>query len=59
MSKVQTLRGMATVSFFANDVKAARNWYAELLGIEPCVERPNSDKPEYVEFRLGVYQHEF
>ena len=24
MSKVQTLRGLATVSFFANDVKAAR-----------------------------------
>ena len=58
MSKVQTLRGVATVSFFANDVKAARNWYAELLGIKPYFERPNSDKPEYVGFRLGDYQHE-
>lgn len=25
MSKVQILRGIATLSFFANDVKAARN----------------------------------
>ena len=58
MSKVQTLRGMATISFFANDVKAARKWYAELLGIKPYFERPNSVKPEYVEFRLGDYQHE-
>ena len=58
MSKAQTLRGMATVSFLANDVKAARNWYAELLGIKPYFERPNSDKPEYVEFRFGDYEHE-
>ena len=50
MSKVQTLRRMATVSFFANDVKAAMNWYAELLGIKPYFERPNSDKPEYVAY---------
>ena len=57
MSKMQTLRGMATVSFFANDVKAARNWYAELLGTNPYFERPNSDKPGSVEFRLGDYEH--
>ncbi len=48
---------MATVSFFANDVKAARNWYAELLGTNPYFERPNSDKPGSVEFRLGDYEH--
>jgi predicted enzyme related to lactoylglutathione lyase len=49
---------MATVSFFADDVKAAKKWYAELLGIEPYFERPDANNPAYVEFRLGDYQHE-
>jgi hypothetical protein len=26
------LRGMATISFFADDVVAARKWYSDLLG---------------------------
>ena len=54
----QTLRGLATVSFYAADVKAARKWYSELLGIEPYFERPDSGHPAYIEFRLGDYQHE-
>ena len=58
MSKNLTLRGMATVSYWANDVAAARKWYAELLGIEPYFERPDSENPEYVEFRLGDFQAE-
>ena len=29
------LRGLTTVSFFADDMDAARKWYSELLGIEP------------------------
>jgi catechol 2,3-dioxygenase-like lactoylglutathione lyase family enzyme len=29
------LRGLTTVSFFADDVRAAQGWYTELLGIEP------------------------
>jgi predicted enzyme related to lactoylglutathione lyase len=49
----QTLRGIATVSFYASDVKAAKNWYIELLGIDPYFERS-----EYVEFRIGDYQNE-
>ena len=49
---------MATISFYAEDVKAAKRWYAELLGIEPYFERPDADNPAYVEFRLGDYQHE-
>ena len=53
-----TLRGMATVSFWADDVKAARAWYHELLGIDPYFERPDSDNPAYVEFRLGDLQAE-
>ena len=47
------LRGMATVSYWADDLAAAKRWYAELLGTEPYFERPG-----YAEFRLGDYQHE-
>ncbi|MDJ0343618.1 VOC family protein [Streptomyces sp. H10-C2] len=47
------LRGLATVSFWASDLAAAKSWYADLLGINPYFERPG-----YVEFRLGDYQHE-
>jgi predicted enzyme related to lactoylglutathione lyase len=47
------LRGVTTVRFHAADLSAATRWYAELLGIEPYFERPG-----YVEFRLGDYQHE-
>jgi predicted enzyme related to lactoylglutathione lyase len=58
MPDTQKLRGMATVSFFAADVAAAKRWYSELLGIEPYFERPDSENPVYIEFRLGDYQHE-
>jgi len=47
------LRGLTTVRYHAADLAAATRWYAELLGIEPYFERPG-----YVEFRLGDYQHE-
>jgi len=47
------LRGLTTVSFWAADLAAAKQWYTELLGIEPYFERPG-----YIEFRLGDYQHE-
>ena len=52
------LRGLTTVSFFADDVPAARDWYTELLGIEPYFVRPIEGPPAYVEFRIGDYQHE-
>jgi len=52
------LRGLSTVSFFADDVAAAQAWYAELLGIEPYFVRPGQGAPAYVEFRIGDYQHE-
>jgi predicted enzyme related to lactoylglutathione lyase len=32
--------------------------YQELLGIEPYFVRPEQGTPQYVEFRLGDYQHE-
>jgi len=47
------LRGLTTVSLWAADLPAAKSWYTELLGIDPYFERPG-----YVEFRLGDYQHE-
>jgi predicted enzyme related to lactoylglutathione lyase len=48
------LRGFATISYFAEDLDAAKAWYTELLGIEPYFEVPGG----YVEFRVGDYQHE-
>lgn len=47
------LRGFATINYFAADHAAARRWYSEFLGMEPYFERPG-----YVEFRLGDFQHE-
>jgi predicted enzyme related to lactoylglutathione lyase len=52
------LRGLTTVSFFADDVSAARDWYTELLGIQPYFVRPVEGPPAYAEFRIGDYQHE-
>ncbi|MEU6983084.1 VOC family protein [Streptomyces sp. NPDC046324] len=47
------LRGLTTVSFWADDLAAAKAWYTELLGLEPYFERPG-----YAEFRIGDHQHE-
>jgi predicted enzyme related to lactoylglutathione lyase len=58
MEKSSLLRGVATISFYADDVKAARKWYSDLLGVDPYFERPDSENPGYIEFRLGDYQHE-
>jgi len=52
------LRGFATISYWADDVEAAKNWYAELLGIQPYFIRPQEGPPAYVEFRVGDYQDE-
>lgn len=53
------LRGLATISFWADDLAAAKTWYADLLGVEPYFERPGPDGgPGYIEFRIGDYQHE-
>ena len=53
MSGTRTLRGLTTVRFHAADLDLAKQWYTELLGIKPYFE-----KPGYVEFRIGDYQHE-
>lgn len=47
------LRGLTTISFYAADLEAAKRWYTELLGVEPYFNRPG-----YIEFRIGDYQHE-
>jgi predicted enzyme related to lactoylglutathione lyase len=53
------LRGMATVNFWADDVIAARDWYAELFGTEAYFQMPSRDAPAYVEFRIGDDEDEF
>ncbi|MCY1075812.1 VOC family protein [Archangium lansingense] len=53
------LRGMSTISLWADDLRAATRWYAELLGVEPYFSSEAAGRgPGYVEFRLGDYQHE-
>ncbi|MBW5483200.1 VOC family protein [Streptomyces bambusae] len=52
------LRGLTTVSFYAQDVAAAARWYTEVLGVEPYFSREVGEQLAYVEFRLGDYQHE-
>lgn len=53
------LRGPATINLWADDLEAARKWYAELLGVEPYFERPGDGRPAaYYEFRIGDYQAE-
>jgi predicted enzyme related to lactoylglutathione lyase len=47
------LRGLATVSFFADDLAAATRWYTEVLDVEPYFVRPEEGPPAYVEFRFG------
>ena len=47
------LRGLTTVSFYADDLDAASSWYAEVLGIPPYFARPG-----YVEFRVGDSEDE-
>ncbi|MGH1563290.1 VOC family protein [Mumia sp. DW29H23] len=47
------LRGLATLSLYADDVVAARAWYAEVLGIDAYYAFPREEAPAYVEFRIG------
>ncbi|MEW2499518.1 MULTISPECIES: VOC family protein [unclassified Amycolatopsis] len=47
------LRGMATLNFSADDLRAAQAWYTDVLGIEPYFSRPG-----YIEYRLGDHEAE-
>ncbi|HEX8343568.1 MAG TPA: VOC family protein [Actinoplanes sp.] len=54
-----TLRGFATINYWAEDVAAAAAWYSEFLGVQPYFQRPGPDgRPAYVEFRIGDHQAE-
>lgn len=59
MTSDSILRGMATVNYWAEDVKAARDWYTGLLGVEAYFQQPNADNPAYIEFRIGDDEDEF
>ena len=52
------LRGMANVSYWAEDVKEARKWYNELFGTEPYFQMPDAENPAYIEYRAGDLQQE-
>lgn len=53
------LRGLATVSYWAEDLEAAKAWYADLLGIEPYFNVPSQDGSlAYTEFRIGDHEAE-
>ncbi|MEU4190380.1 VOC family protein [Kribbella sp. NPDC026611] len=52
------MRGLATVSFYAEDVKAARDWYEKALGVAAYYAVPSAEEPAYVEFRFGDLQCE-
>ena len=49
------LRGLTTVSYWAEDLEAAKGWYTEFLGVEPYFAGAAGG---YYEFRIGDYQHE-
>jgi predicted enzyme related to lactoylglutathione lyase len=59
MKNKHFLRGMATVNFWADDVAAARDWYAELFGVPAYFQMPNAEHPGYIEFRIGDDEDEF
>lgn len=47
-------RGFATLNLYADDVAAARDWYAQLFGTEAYYAYPPAPAaPAYVEFRIG------
>ena len=53
MTEALPLRGIATISLWADDHVAARHWYSELLGFEPYFNMPG-----YCEWRIGDTQDE-
>jgi len=57
-TKKTTLKGLATVSFFADNLQEAKKWYTEFLGIDPYYIFPDKENPAYIEFRIGDFEHE-
>ena len=52
------LRGLTTITYSADDVAAAADWYASVVGVEPYFRKDFNDALAYVEFRIGDYSHE-
>lgn len=52
------LRGLTTITYSADDVASAAEWYERLLGVEPYFRKEFGDALAYVEFRIGDYSHE-
>jgi uncharacterized glyoxalase superfamily protein PhnB len=52
------LRGLTTITYSADDVTAAAEWYENVLGAEPYFRKEFGDSLAYVEFRIGDYSHE-
>lgn len=48
-------RGFATISFYADDLAAATDWYTELLAVRPYYAFPDPPAPSAsVEFRSAT-----
>lgn len=58
MSSKSTLRGLATITLYAENLAEAKEWYANFLGVQPYYAFPDPENPAYIEFRLGDYEHE-
>ncbi|MEV4900018.1 VOC family protein [Citricoccus sp. NPDC055426] len=58
MTASSAFRGLAQVNIPADDVAAARDWYARALGVPPYFQQPDAEAPAYVEFRLGDHADE-
>jgi hypothetical protein len=41
-------RGIATASFYADDIQAAKGWYSQLIGVEAYFSNPPEGRPAYV-----------
>jgi predicted enzyme related to lactoylglutathione lyase len=54
-----SVRGFATINYWADDVASAVAWYTEFLGVTAYFERPGPDgRLAYAEFRIGDYHAE-
>lgn len=52
------LRGLTTITYSADDVAQAAEWYRQVLDVEPYFRKEFGDALAYVEFRIGDYSHE-
>lgn len=53
------LKGMTTQNVYADDVKVAADWYAQVFGIAPYFEKEFGETVAYIEFRVGADEDEF